>query len=109
MIDVLLVLLIIFLVLMPLTRRALDVQLPQPAPSHGLDAPSLLINERVLPDHPNESVVQSVLLQRDRLETGLAYSRLIARRYHAVYNRRQVAQHSRVSVESSHLSAVHSP
>jgi len=49
MIDVLMVLLIIFMVIVPSSRKALDVQLPDPTPAPATSAPSQQIVLEVLP------------------------------------------------------------
>ena len=49
MIDVLMVLLIIFMVIVPSSRKALDVQLPDPNPAPTTSAPSQQIVLEVLP------------------------------------------------------------
>ncbi len=50
MIDVLLVLLIIFMIIIPLSRKAIDVQLPDPTPSK--EPPRRTIDQIVLEIHP---------------------------------------------------------
>ncbi|MDF1501956.1 biopolymer transporter ExbD [Roseisolibacter sp. H3M3-2] len=49
MIDVLMVLLIIFMVIVPSSRKALDVQLPDPNPAPATSTPSTQIVLEVLP------------------------------------------------------------
>ncbi len=48
MIDVLLVLLIIFMMQVPLSRKAMDVQVPPPAPPQTQDQPQQATNQIVL-------------------------------------------------------------
>jgi len=49
MIDVMLVLLIIFMIIVPSSRKALDVQLPDPNPAPATSTPSTQIVLEVLP------------------------------------------------------------
>ena len=49
MIDVLLVLLIIFMIIVPISRKALDLQLPDPTPSESQGPPPSQIVLEVLP------------------------------------------------------------
>ena len=50
MIDVLLVLLIIFMMVVPMARKAIDLQLPDPTPAPASSAPSTQIVLEVLPN-----------------------------------------------------------
>src|SRR3712207_3071029 len=49
MIDVLLVLLIIFMMVVPMSRKAIDVQLPDPQPAQSTSVPTTQIVLEVLP------------------------------------------------------------
>ena len=50
MIDILLVLLIIFMLVIPLSRKAIDLQLPDPAPTEASGPPPAQIVLEVLPN-----------------------------------------------------------
>lgn len=66
MIDVLLVLLVIFMVILPMSRKALDVQLPDPNPSAA--PPSAASNQIVLEVLPGEKyAVNTEPLSKDQL------------------------------------------
>ena len=66
MIDILLVLLIIFMLLQPLSRKAMDVQLPDPTPSQA--PPSQAPNQIVLEVGPNDYyAINKQVVQADQL------------------------------------------
>ncbi|MBX9928297.1 MAG: biopolymer transporter ExbD [Gemmatimonadaceae bacterium] len=70
MIDVLLVLLVIFMVILPMSRKALDVQLPDPNPSAV--PPSAASNQIVLEVLPGEKyAVNTEPLAKDQLYARL--------------------------------------
>lgn len=68
MIDVLLVLLVIFMMAVPMARKAIDVQLPDPNPPQSTSKPTDQIVLQVLPDGSykinSEAVSKDQLLQR---------------------------------------------
>ena len=70
MIDVLLVLLIIFMIIVPNSRKAIDVQLPDPTPA---TAPANAVsNQIVLEVKPGgQYAINSEVVTRDRLPTRL--------------------------------------
>jgi biopolymer transport protein TolR len=69
MIDILLVLLIIFMMLVPMLRKAIDLQLPDPTPAPaGSPNPNQIVLE-VLPD--NKYAVNKEPVSKDRLGARL--------------------------------------
>jgi len=65
MIDVLLVLLIIFMLVVPMSRKALDLQLPDPTPSESQGPPPSQIVLEVLPG--NRYAINKEPVTRDAL------------------------------------------
>ena len=70
MIDILLVLLIIFMLMQPLMRKAMDIQLPDPTPAQA--PPSQAPNQIVLEVGPNDYfAVNTEVVPRDQLPEKL--------------------------------------
>ena len=70
MIDILLVLLIIFMVMQPMMRKAIDLQLPDPTPTVAPANPQS--NQIVLEIRPNDYfAVNTEVVPRDRLAARL--------------------------------------
>ena len=70
MIDILLVLLIIFMLMQPLMRKAMDIQLPDPTPSQA--PPSQAPNQIVLEVGPNDYyAVNTEVVPADQLDEKL--------------------------------------
>ena len=70
MIDILLVLLIIFMIMQPLLRKAIDLQLPDPTPQVATANPN--VNQIVLEVLPGEQFsINKEAVQKDRLGARL--------------------------------------
>jgi biopolymer transport protein TolR len=65
MIDVLLVLLIIFMIIVPISRKALDLQLPDPTPSESQGPPPSQIVLEVMPG--NRYAINKEPVSREQL------------------------------------------
>jgi biopolymer transport protein ExbD len=70
MIDILLVLLIIFMIIQPMMRKAIDLQLPDPTPQAG--PPPATVDQIVLEIGPNMAMsINKEPVSRDRLGNRL--------------------------------------
>jgi biopolymer transport protein TolR len=70
MIDILLVLLIIFMIIQPMMRKAIDLQLPDPTPTQA--APAANVDQIVLEIAPNMVMsINKEPVSRDRLSNRL--------------------------------------
>ena len=69
MIDILLVLLIIFMMIVPMMRKAIDLQLPDPQPAQSTGAPPNQIVLEVMPGQ--QYAINTIPVSKDRLAARL--------------------------------------